>query len=139
MLKINDVITLSWFGHASFKLKTEGKIIYFDPWKIKKGEVANLILITHPHFDHLSQDDIRHIQKKETVIITTKDSASKLKGDITTVKPGDNITFDDIQIETIHAYNIGKNYHPKTNGWIGFIVSVGGKRVYHAGGYGCNH
>jgi L-ascorbate metabolism protein UlaG (beta-lactamase superfamily) len=133
MLKINDAITLTWLGHASFKLNDREKTIYFDPWKVKKGELADLILITHSHFDHLSPDDLRRIQKKETVIVATKDSASKLKGDIRTIKPGDKITVDDIQIETIHAYNIGKNYHPKTNGWVGFIVTIGGKRIYHAG------
>jgi L-ascorbate metabolism protein UlaG (beta-lactamase superfamily) len=133
MLKINEAITLIWLGHASLKLKTGGKIIYFDPWKLKRDEAADLILITHSHFDHLSPGDVRQIQKKETVIVTTKDSASKLKGDIKIIKPGDRITIDDIQIETIPAYNIGKNYHPKTNGWVGFIVTIGGKRIYHAG------
>src|SRR5919108_2588767 len=133
MLKIDDDITLTWLGHASFKLNEREKTIYFDPWRVKKGELADLILITHSHFDHLSPDDVRRIQKKETVIVTTKDSASKLKGDIRTIKPGDKIAVDDIQIEAIPAYNIGKNYHPKVNGWMGLIVTIGGKRVYHAG------
>ncbi|MBI2485823.1 MAG: MBL fold metallo-hydrolase [Deltaproteobacteria bacterium] len=132
MLKVSDNITLSWLGHASFKLKAGEKIIYIDPWKVKKDE-ADLILITHSHFDHLSPDDVRRIQKKETVIVTTRDSASKLKGDIRIVKPGDKITVDDIEIETIPAYNIGKSYHPKTNGWVGFVVGLGGLKIYHAG------
>ncbi len=133
MLDVNGIIALSWLGHASFKLKALERIIYFDPWQIKGDESADLILITHSHFDHLSPDDVRHIQKKETVIITTRDSASKLKGDIRTIKPGDSILVGGIQIETIPAYNIGKNYHPKSSGWVGFIVTVDGKRIYHAG------
>ncbi len=133
MLKINDSITLSWLGHASFKLKAGERIIYLDPWKVKKGEGADLILFTLSHFDHLSHDDVRHVQKKDTVIVTTKDSASNLKGDIRIIKPGDKITFDDIDIQAIPAYNIGKNYHPKVNGWVGFIVTISGKRIYHAG------
>jgi L-ascorbate metabolism protein UlaG (beta-lactamase superfamily) len=133
MLKVDDNLTLTWLGHASFKLKAGEKVIYFDPWKVKKGEAADLILITHSHFDHLSLDDVRHIQKKDTIIVTTKDSASNLKGDIRIIKPGDQITLDDTEIEVKPAYNIGKNYHPKTNGWVGFIVSTGGKRIYHAG------
>ena len=123
---------LTWLGHASFKLKAGDKTIYIDPWKVKKGE-ADLILITHSHFDHLSPDDVRRIQKKETVIIATKDSASKLKGDIRTVKPGDSIEINNMQIQAVPAYNIGKNYHPKTNGWVGFVVTLGGKKIYHAG------
>lgn len=133
MLKINGVIMLGWLGHASFKLRALEKVIYFDPWQIKDNEAADLILITHSHFDHLSPDDVRRIQKKETVIVATKDSTSKLKGDIRTIKPDDRITVGDVQIETIPAYNIGKNYHPKMNGWVGFIVTIGGKRIYHAG------
>ncbi len=132
MLKISESIMLTWLGHASFKLKAGDKTIYIDPWKVKKGE-ADLILITHSHFDHLSPDDVRRIQKKDTVIIATKDSASKLKGDIKTVKPGDNVDIDDMQIQAVPAYNIGKNYHPKTNGWVGFVITLGGKKIYHAG------
>jgi len=133
VLKINGVIMLGWLGHASFKLRALEKVIYFDPWQIKDNEAADLILITHSHFDHLSPDDVRRIQKKETVIVATKDSTSKLKGDIRTIKPDDRITVGDVQIETIPAYNIGKNYHPKMNGWVGFIVTIGGERIYHAG------
>jgi len=133
MLKINDSVTLSWLGHASFKLKAGERIIYIDPWKVKKGEGADLILITHSHFDHLSPDDVRHIQKKDTVIVTTKDSTSNLKGDVRIIKPGDKITVGDIEIETIPAYNIGKSYHPKANGWVGFIMTISGKKIYHAG------
>lgn len=147
MLEINDTMTLTWLGHASFKLKAGDRIIYIDPWKVKKDEVvpqkpslliatpdpADLILITHSHFDHLSPDDIRKIQKKETVILATKDSVSKLKGDIRTIKPGDKIEVEDIQIEAVPAYNIGKPYHPKTSGWVGFIIGVGGLKIYHSG------
>ncbi|HWP91544.1 MAG TPA: MBL fold metallo-hydrolase [Thermodesulfobacteriota bacterium] len=132
MLKISDDIILTWLGHASFKLEAGDKTIYIDPWKVKKGQ-ADLIFITHSHFDHLSPDDVRRIQKKDTVIIATKDSASKLKGNIRTVKPGDNVEIDDIQIQAVPAYNIGKNYHPKTNDWVGFVVTLGGRKIYHAG------
>jgi L-ascorbate metabolism protein UlaG (beta-lactamase superfamily) len=132
MLKIGDDIMLTWVGHASFKLEAGLKTIYIDPWKVKKGQ-ADLILITHSHFDHLSPDDVRRIQKKDTVIIATKDSASKLKGNIRTVKPGDNVEIDDIQIQAVPAYNIGKNYHPKTNDWVGFVITLGGRKIYHAG------
>src|SRR4030065_865464 len=107
MFKINDSITLSWLGHASFKLKAGERIIYFDPWKVKKGESAELILITHSHFDHLSPDDVRHVQKKDTVIVTTKDSASNLKGDVRTIKPGDKIKVGDKEIHAIPVYTMG--------------------------------
>jgi L-ascorbate metabolism protein UlaG (beta-lactamase superfamily) len=81
MFEVTPKIKLYWLGHASFKLDADGKLIYFDPWKVKK-EKANLILITHSHFDHLSLDDVRKIQTKATTIVATRDSASKLTGDV---------------------------------------------------------
>jgi len=127
-------IQIDWLGHASFRISSEGKTIYLDPWRIKKGEKpADLILITHSHYDHLSPDDVRRVQGDETIVVATKDSASKLKGKIEVVKPGDEITVGNIEIKTIPAYNIGKSYHPKTSGWAGYIVNIGGRKVYHAG------
>ncbi|MEA3485598.1 MAG: MBL fold metallo-hydrolase, partial [Candidatus Aerophobetes bacterium] len=123
---------IKWLGHASFKI-TDGKIIYIDPWNLKKKGQANIILVTHPHYDHLSIADISKIQGKETVIITTADGAEKLKGNIRRVKPGDSLTIKEIEIEVVPAYNIGKNFHPKEKGWVGFIIKIGGKRIYHSG------
>lgn len=132
MLKIEDGITLTWLGHASFKLIAGERVVYIDPWRVKKDE-ADLVLITHPHFDHLSPDDVRKVQKKETLVVVTVDSASRLKGNVRIVKPGDKIEIGDLVIEAIPAYNIGKSYHPRANSWVGFIITLGGKRIYHAG------
>ncbi len=131
-MKIEDGITLTWLGHASFKLIAGERVVYIDPWRVKKDE-ADLVLITHPHFDHLSPDDVRKVQKKETLVVVTLDSASRLKGNVRIVKPGDKIEIGDLGIEAIPAYNIGKSYHPRANGWVGFIITLGGKRIYHAG------
>lgn len=132
MFEIKDKVSLYWLGHASFKLDAYGKLIYFDPWKVKKDK-ANLILITHSHFDHLSLDDVRKIQTEKTVIVATRDSASRLRGDVRIISPGDNIEIEGVGIEAVPSYNIGKNYHPKTSGWVGYIVTVDGIRIYHAG------
>jgi L-ascorbate metabolism protein UlaG (beta-lactamase superfamily) len=132
MFEVTPRIKLYWLGHASFKLDADGKLIYFDPWNVKKDK-ANLILITHSHFDHLSLDDVRKIQTKETVIVATKDCASKLSGDVRIISAGDNIEIEVVKVEAIPSYNIGKNYHPKTSGWVGYIVTVDGIRIYHAG------
>lgn len=132
MSDVTEKIKLYWLGHASFKLDVDGTLIYFDPWKVKKDR-ANLILITHSHFDHLSLDDVRKVQTKETTIVATKDSASKLSGDVRIIAAGDVIDFEGVSIEAVPSYNIGKNYHPKTSGWVGYIVTVDGIRIYHAG------
>lgn len=132
MFEITPNCKIFWLGHASFKLDAGGKIIYFDPWKVKKDK-SDLILITHSHFDHLSLDDVRKIQTKETVIVATKDSASKLSGDVRIVSAGDKIEIKGVQVEAVPSYNVGKNYHPKTSGWVGYIITVDGTRIYHAG------
>ena len=124
---------LFWLGHASFKIKGNSKIIYIDPWKLKGSpEPADIILIGHSHFDHLSLPDVEKIQKPATVIITTADCASQIKGDVRIAKPGDCIKVDDITIEAVPAYNTDKAFHPKANNWIGFIVNVDGERLYYA-------
>jgi L-ascorbate metabolism protein UlaG (beta-lactamase superfamily) len=132
MFEVTPKIKLYWLGHASFKLDADGKLIYFDPWKVKKDK-ANLILITHSHFDHLSLDDVRKIQTKETTIVATRDSASKLSGDVRIVSVGDKIEIEGVGIEAVPSYNVGKNYHPKASGWVGYVVTVDGTRFYHAG------
>ncbi len=126
------VENIHWLGHDAFRIEA-GKNIYIDPYQIPGGPTADLILITHEHFDHCSPDDVAKIQGPQTVIITAKDSAKKLSGDIRVVAPGDTVVIDGIQVEAVPAYNLDKNFHPRSNGWLGFIVEVGGIRLYHAG------
>jgi L-ascorbate metabolism protein UlaG (beta-lactamase superfamily) len=130
---VQDIIKkIHWLGHDGFRIDSE-KVIYFDPYQIKSNIPADIIFISHDHFDHCSEDDIKKIQKKDTVIVTDATTAKKLKGNISVVKPGDKLTVDNIAIEVVPAYNTNKNFHPKTSGMLGFIVTVDGVRIYHAG------
>jgi len=121
-----------WLGHDGFRIEAD-KIIYIDPFQISGGPEADLILISHEHFDHCSPDDIAKIQKKETVIVTEKQSKEKLSGDIRTVRPNETLEVDGIKIDTIPSYNTDKDFHPQSNDWLGFIINVDGVRIYHAG------
>jgi len=123
---------IHWLGHDTFKIVGE-KVIYTDPFKIKKKDITDIILITHEHFDHCSPEDVKKIQGLDTVIVATSDCAKKLSGKIKVVKPGDKINVEGIEIEAVPSYNTNKQFHPKTNGWVGYIFTVKGKRVYIAG------
>ena len=124
---------ITWLGHASFKIKAPEGVIYIDPWKLHNGEPADLILITHDHSDHFSADDVKKVRKADTTIVTTAAVAGQLKGDIKTVKAGDTLTVKGVKIEVVPAYNPRKEFHPKPAGGIGFILTAGGRRIYHAG------
>jgi L-ascorbate metabolism protein UlaG (beta-lactamase superfamily) len=130
---------IHWLGHDAFRIEND-KTIYTDPYELKgKPPKADLILITHDHFDHCSPDDVAKVAKDDTVIVTIAAAAQKLKGDVRVVKPGESLVVQGIPIETVPAYNVtkfrspGVPFHPKVSSHVGFIITVGGKRIYHAG------
>lgn len=123
---------IHWLGHDGFRIDA-GKVIYIDPFKISGGVPADIVLVTHEHFDHCSPEDVAKVQGENTVIVTEKDSAKKLKGDVRVIAPGGKLTVGGVKIEAVPAYNTNKQFHPKEKGWLGFIIEVDGVRIYHAG------
>lgn len=129
-------VKLDWLGHSSFKI-TNKKVIYIDPYNVPPDEKADIILITHGHSDHCSLEDIKGIVKDGTIILIPPDCQSKLSDiqgiDIHLVKPGKKIGAFGIIVEAVPAYNLNKNFHEKSNEWVGYIINTDGKRIYHAG------
>lgn len=128
-------IELTWYGHASVKAKAAGRVVYFDPWKLPKGdlETADLILITHPHGDHCSPPDVARIRKGGTRIVTVEEAAQKLGGKAVVIECGQTVEAAGLKVTAVPAYNLRKKFHPKEKGWVGLIVELAGKRLYHAG------
>ena len=125
--------------HSCIKI-SKNKIIYIDPFKIEKDyHDADLIFITHDHFDHYSEIDIDKVRNENTVIIVPEELLVKVlkqgfrQDYIITVDPGDVEMVSGIRFEAIAAYNIDKQFHPKENAWVGYIIEVGGIRYYVAG------
>ena len=130
---------IHWLGHDSFRIEGDGVVVYIDPWQLGPAPPADLILITHEHQDHCSPADIAKVQTPDTVIVTIAAAAGKLTGQIELVKPGDQVTVKGIPVEAVPAYNVNKfrspgvPFHPKEAGHVGFVVTLGGTRIYHAG------
>ncbi len=124
---------IKWLGHASFRIDGEKETVYIDPWKLKDPSPADIICITHSHFDHLSPEDIALIRKDSTVIVGPPDCKADFGKSFREISPGGSLKIDDVEIEAVHSYNINKDFHPKSNNWVGFIISLDGFRIYHSG------
>lgn len=125
--------------HSSIKINKE-KVIYIDPFKINKNyNDADIIFITHEHYDHYSEEDIDKVKKEDTIIVAPEELFTKLlrkgirKDYIITVEPNKEYMTEKIKFETIPAYNTNKQFHPKENGWVGYIIEIKGIRYYIAG------
>lgn len=134
--KIED--SVKWLGHASFQIKAGDKIIYMDPYAGEYKDKADIILVSHSHADHCNASNINSIRKSDTVIIAPADCASKIGGEVRSIKPGDKLLIGDIRVEVVEAYNYkrfrspGNPYHPKGFG-VGYLLTIGDKTIYHAG------
>ena len=125
--------------HSSIKINKE-KVIYIDPFKIEKNyNDADIVFITHDHYDHYSEEDIDKVINENTIIIIPEELLTKLlrkginKNAIITVEPNEKCMVQGIKFETIPAYNTNKTFHPKENGWVGYIIEIKGVRYYIAG------
>lgn len=114
--------------------------IYTDPFKLNKiYSDADIILITHSHYDHFSEEDIKKVKKEDTKIVITDDLYDQTielgfdKENIFMVKPNQNLEINNIKIKAIPAYNTNKNFHPKENNWVGYILEINDVKYYIAG------
>jgi len=136
-MKINEV-EIKWLGHSGFLIK-DSQVIYIDPYNIKDGsKKADLILITHSHYDHCSSADINKIIKQGTKIIAPADCQSKItRFDIPIrmeiVEPGQEFDFENMKISSLPAYNIDKPFHSKDENWVGYLIKIDDVLIYHAG------
>ncbi|MBN1807379.1 MAG: MBL fold metallo-hydrolase [Sedimentisphaerales bacterium] len=126
-------VTIQWLGHASFRICYEDKVIYIDPWKLKDavGD-ATLVLVSHSHYDHYSPEDIAKVSWADSKLIASADVVAKEKAG-EAILPGLSVSLKGIRVTGGPAYNSAKQFHPKRNNWVGFIIELGTKRIYYAG------
>lgn len=125
--------------HSSIRFSKK-KIIYFDPFKIEENyNDADVIFITHDHYDHYSEEDIDKVVKGDTIIVVPEDLKTKLlkkewkEENIITVRPNESYTVKNIEFKTIPAYNVNKQFHSKENAWVGYLLEIEGVTYYIAG------
>ena len=124
-------------GHAGFRLRTEDKTVIIDPFRLEKGYEADILLVTHSHYDHLDPQSVKKVVNGKTICIAPVDCHEKL-GRAQSLKPGQKTEVGGIKIEACEAYNMnkfrspGQVFHPKGLG-VGYIISIGGVSIYHTG------
>jgi L-ascorbate metabolism protein UlaG (beta-lactamase superfamily) len=130
---MNDIIdSISWLGHAAFRI--DGDItVYIDPFNVSGGPTADLILVTHTHYDHYSPDDIKKISGPNTTLVITEDAHVDANIDVIRAAPGAALDVKGVQVSAVAAYNKTKAFHPKSNRWVGYILTMNGKKIYHTG------
>jgi L-ascorbate metabolism protein UlaG (beta-lactamase superfamily) len=135
-----DNVRLDWLGHSAFRItdKKSGKVLYIDPFQIANEEIkADIILITHDHYDHCSVADIDKIARDGTIIVCTADSQSIItkvnrKMGMQIVEAENEIDLLHFKIKTMPAYS-NNEFHKKAEGWVGYIIQSNGTSIYHAG------
>lgn len=124
---------ITWLNHASFRIVGKNGTVYIDPWKLSGAKHdADLILVSHSHFDHCSKPDIEKISKASTVLVAPPDTIAEL-GYGQALRPGEELQIYPIDILAVPAYNVDKQFHPRSNDWTGWVISIDSTRIYYAG------
>jgi L-ascorbate metabolism protein UlaG (beta-lactamase superfamily) len=134
---------IDWLGHASFRITVGRATVYIDPYRIADDvPPADLILITHGHYDHFSPQDVERLSGRDTWLVGPAAVAERVSGQVHRIGPGE--TIDDelvrgLHISAVAAYNTSKRdadgnpFHPRDAGWVGYALNVRGERLYHSG------
>ncbi len=125
--------------HSSIRIAAE-RTVYVDPFRIDISyRNADVIFITHAHYDHFSPEDIVKVAKEDTVIVVpeamTEDAKAICQADMSVigVRPAQSLSVCGIPVETVASYNINKDFHPKQNEWVGYIITLNGIRYFITG------
>jgi len=125
---------INWLGHATVTIEANGVSVITDPFQVRSPGSFDVILITHSHYDHLSLEDVEKVRGKKSIVVAPADCVEQLGANTSVVRAGDRIDCKNgVVVEAYPAYNIGKAFHPKEKGWVGYVVEIGERRVYVAG------
>ena len=122
-----------WLGHDSFRFDGP-PVLYVDPYELASAApAADVLLITHEHFDHCSPEDLARCRTPATVVVAPAAAAALLPGPVTVISAGQELRVGSLHLRAVPAYNTGRRFHPREAGGVGYLFEIGGKLVYHAG------
>ena len=133
---------VEWLGHSGFRIRAPGGYVYIDPYRVDDGPPADLILITHGHYDHFSPRDVERLSHEGTWLVGPAAVAERVSGRVHSIAPGealDEELVDGVLVQAVAAYNTSKRdqegnlFHPREAGWVGYQLNVRGERLYHSG------
>ena len=136
------VDSLAWLGHSGFRIAARGATVYIDRYRVPDGPKADLILVTHGHYDHYSPQDIERLSRDDTRLVAPAAVAERAGGRVTSIAPGEELELEGlpgVHVAAVAAYNTSKRdregrlFHPREAGWVGFDLNVRGERLYHSG------
>ena len=135
--------SLEWLGHSGFRLRVGRAVVYIDPYRVPEGSPpADLILITHGHYDHFSPQDVERLSIARTRLVGPAAVAERVSGRVHSIAPGELLEEElvrGVHVAAVAAYNTskrdadGKLFHPRDAGWVGYDLNVRGERLYHSG------
>jgi L-ascorbate metabolism protein UlaG (beta-lactamase superfamily) len=134
--------SLEWLGHSGFRVRTREGVIYIDPYRVADGPKADLILVTHGHYDHFSPQDVERLSSERTWLVGPPAVAERVSGQVHSIGPGEMLEDElvrGVHVSAVAAYNTSKRnpegevFHPREAGWVGYELNVRGERLYHSG------
>src|ERR687887_553908 len=130
---------VEWLGHSGFRIRAGRATICIDPYRAAAGPPADVIFITHGHYDHFSPQDVERLKHDATIVVAPAPVAERLTGQVHSIAPGEVLELGRIDVRAVAAYNTSKRdaagnpFHPREAGWVGYELRIGGERLYHSG------
>ncbi len=124
---------ITWFRGSSVRIRRKGVEIHVDPIGVDEDSEADFVLLTHPHYDNFSEDDIARVRGEHTVLIAPSSMKKQLDDADHFMRPGDMLQLDTFDVLAVPAHNVGKKFHTADQGWLGYVFTIGDTTYYHAG------
>jgi L-ascorbate metabolism protein UlaG (beta-lactamase superfamily) len=124
---------ITWFRGSSVRIRRDGLEVHVDPLGLSEDSEADIVLLTHPHYDNFSEGDIARVRGPDTVLVAPASMKKQLEDADHFMRPGDMLQLDGFDVLAVPAHNVDKKFHTQENGWLGYVFTIGDTTYYHAG------